>query len=428
MKNNTAKQSSKTDSIHVSKKSRLSFHELVIRKEGEEYVIGRKYSAVYIAIPPIGLEALNLLKHNHSIEETIDVLNKKYKESVEIDSFVENLISKGFVKSIDGRILSEQKKELKGWFTWIQQRHVAWLFSKPALIIYGAMSLFALFLILLNPQYIPKYQDMFFYDWLAVIILATFLVGWILVFKHEMFHLLAARSVGVDARFSLSNRLHYVVAQTDVTNLWSVDREKRYIVYLSGILSDLVFISVFIYYIWLSDMNILPYNKFFYSFSKMIILLEFFGIIFQFQFFIRTDMYYVIATKCRCKNLMQDAKNLVKNTLHRIMPKHIKQVDQSNIPQYEMKAIRVYAVLFLLGTIIVLTIFFAFGLPITLVIINDYIYNIINGINTNTRYLYDGIAVIISTGIYFSLLGYSIHKIRKERAAEKAKPTVAWIK
>ena len=88
MVSDAAQQSSK--SITVSKNSKLAFHELITRKEDDAYVIGRKHTAVYAVIPPIGLETIDLLKQNHSIAEVADILSKKYKESIVIDDFIED--------------------------------------------------------------------------------------------------------------------------------------------------------------------------------------------------------------------------------------------------------------------------------------------------------------------------------------------------
>jgi putative peptide zinc metalloprotease protein len=414
--------------IYITKNSTFSFHDLIIRKEGDVYIVGRSYSAVFTAMPPVGLELIELLKQNYSLAQVIETLSKKYKETIEIDGFIENLISKGFVKSIDGKRIPQQEKEFKGWFTGIKPSHVSWFFSKPTLIIYGIMILFAMFIMVLNPQYVPKYQDIFFHDWLTVVVVVSFLISWLLVFKHEMFHLFAAKSVGVDARISLGNRLHNIVVQTDITNVWSIERKKRYVVYLAGILSDILMISILIYYLWLSDMHILSYAGFNYRLAKMIILVEVFGIIFQFQFFMRTDIYYVIATKYRCKNLMQDARNLLKNKIHRIFPRYGTSVDQNDIPAYEMKCIRMYAVLFFFGTSVVLLTIFVFVIPTTILLFNVYIDKIVTGINTHTRYLYDGIAMIFTTLFYVMSFGYVLYKQRKEKVGEKIKPILIWIK
>ena len=59
------------------------------------------------------------------------------------------------------------------------------------------------------------------------------------IFVHELAHLIAARAVGVNSRMGISHRLWYLVAETDLTGLWSVTRNQRYLPMLAGMIVDL---------------------------------------------------------------------------------------------------------------------------------------------------------------------------------------------
>jgi len=199
-----------------------------------------------IELPEVGVHAIKLLNGGLTVKEVQEQLKQKLNEDFNVKSFVFELIDVGFVESIDEYVL-EMKREIK-------KEEV---FSKPLTCLSTFLIVAGFLIVVLNPRYWPSYQDLFFHERYTVVVLVSFALGWLLVFTHEMAHLFAAESVGVEGRFGISNRLHYVVAETDLTNLWKAPRSRRYIVYLASMISDLVIASVLIILIWLSDSHVL---------------------------------------------------------------------------------------------------------------------------------------------------------------------------
>jgi hypothetical protein len=64
---------------------------------------------------------------------------------------------------------------------------------------------------------------------------------------------------------------------------------------------------------------------------------------------VRTDIYFVTATFFNCKNLLVDAENFLRNRFAALL--RFKPVDQSAIPLAEMKVVRAYSLLWVLGRI-----------------------------------------------------------------------------
>ena len=81
--------------------------------------------------------------------------------------------------------------------------------------------------LIINPEYFPSYSDFFFLDNYIVVLVVSFALGLTLVFFHELGHLLAGKAAGVEGCFSIGLRLYIPVAETNLTQLWTVPRKKK---------------------------------------------------------------------------------------------------------------------------------------------------------------------------------------------------------
>lgn len=392
----------------ISNTSTVVFHILSQRCEKGEYFIGRDDIGSYIAVPPLGIEVIELLKTGLSVGRVKQVLHEKYEEEVEVDPFLEALIQLGFVKEINGHLLEDVFEKKKYWFTSIQPQHVGWLFSPPALVVYALLCASALLIMWHDHSYIPRYKDIFFHERFTVVILVAFGLNWLLVFKHEMAHLFAVKSLGLEGKFSLSNRLYFVVAETDMTQLWMRPRKDRYLPFLAGMISDVAVVSVLVIVLWLSDRG-LSFNTGVYKVMKLVILMQCLGLLWQFQVFMRTDIYYVIATVLDCKNLFKDAQAYIKNVVFSRLGKSI----SSDVSEREMKAIKIYAVFLVLGTVWIFFIFFLYVMPITVQVLTGIYHNVAAGYRGNEQGFIDGIVFMSMVGFQWILLGVLVWKRRK---------------
>ncbi|MBU2565735.1 MAG: hypothetical protein KJ655_05730 [Candidatus Thermoplasmatota archaeon] len=402
----------------IKDQSRIVFHDLSYREEDGEYFIGRGETGTYLTMPELGFRTIELLTNGLTVGECKKRLRQKYDEDVEMDTFIEDLIRVGFVRKIGDLELKDSFEKKRYWFTAVKPEDVKWLFSRPALLGYLFLITFSLLIMALNPIYIPRDEDFFFHQRYTIVLLASLGLGWLLVFKHELFHFFAGKARGIQGRFSISNRLYFVVAETDLTQLWEVPRRERYLPYLAGMFSDMLFVSVIIVTLWLNDLGIISIGTLLYGILKMLILLEFLGILWQFEFFMKTDVYYVVANFFTCKNLSEDAKSFMKNKLSRVI-KRIRPRDISNIPEKEMKVIKAYSSLFIVGTAVAIYMFLFYILPITIEMYGGALSNMLKGYYGNEELFIDGLTVVSITTFEFLLLGLSIWlKHRKKKVLE----------
>lgn len=330
----------------MQKDSVITFYPLDISLQEGEWIVGRKEIGSFISLPEVGVEAINLLKNGLTIEEARKNLEEKFGEEVELEEFIDSLIEVGFVQKIDDEVIETEHEEIHAYFKNLKQEQAQMLFSKPAYVFYVSVMVLGGAILLTTPQFLPKFGDFMFVDSYTVALLTIFAVSWLFVFKHEFYHLAAAKSLGLDAQFRISHRLYFVVAETDITSVWTVPAEKRYRVYFAGILSDLVTVSLVLIIMWIfrgSDSVAL-------KFLKAFILLQLISTSWQCLFFMQTDVYYIITNYFNCKNLFGDTVAFLGNLLHRVrdrLPYH----DLSAVPEREMRIVRGYSVVFVLGNI-----------------------------------------------------------------------------
>ena len=385
----------------------FEFFDLHIGEEGEDYIVGRQDTGVYISLPEPGVEAIRLLQEGKSLKETEALLSEKYGEEITLGGLMEDLIEMGFVKSVDG-ILQEQVHEAKEYhFTWIKKSHVSWLFTKFIVtlqilfIISGFCVLFSTY-----GEYIPKYSDLFFHPWYTVVGSITFVGAWLLAFKHEFYHLLAAKHYGVEGQFSFSHRLYFVVAETDLTNVWSLSKRKRYVVYFAGLLTDFVFIALCFWIRFLADSGVLTLSEFGYDLVKGLILMQLTQILWQFLFFMRTDIYYVFVNMFQMTDLLADTQTYIKESLNKHFSLFSKQ-DLSRISERELKVIKYYSVFFVLGSCVTLAVFLFYLLPISAEFLIGSVRGVLHGTFAERT---DGLVFISILVVYLVLMSRALRK------------------
>jgi putative peptide zinc metalloprotease protein len=385
----------------IQKDSVITFYPLDINLQEGEWIVGRKEIGSFISLPDMGVEAVNLLMNGLTVEEAKKKLEEKFGEEVELEEFVESLIEVGFVKKVDEELIETEHEEIHAYFENLKQGQAQLLFSKPAYILYTLVIAAGGIILLTNRHFLPRFGDFMFVDSYAVALATTLVVSWLFLFKHEFYHLAAAKSLGLDAQFRISHRLYFVVAETDITSVWTVPREKRYRVYFAGILSDLVTVSLFLIILWIfqgTDHIVL-------RFLKTLILMQTISMAWQCLFFMQTDVYYIITNYFNCKNLFDDTMVFLSNILNRIWNRFPYR-DLSAVPEREMRIIRRYSVLFVLGNISAIVFLLFYIIP--------HIAKILFRVSGDVRTSYDSIAFLGIVCFNVVLLIRSIVRQRRQ--------------
>jgi putative peptide zinc metalloprotease protein len=327
--------------------------------DGEEVVIGRQDTAVFLAIPPEGVEILDYLAQGKSIGEVRALLGAKYGETPDLTEFLELLTQKGFLAPRTGAAapanpFQPSAESLRRYhFAGIPESVARRIFSRPMLLAAGILVALSVTAVIIAPEIVPGWRAVYFPENMTLMTLAVVAFSWVTIFLHEMAHLVATRAVGASARFGIGNRLWILVAETDMTGIWGVPRRQRYLPFLAGPLFDAVVVSLFLLPLFAGRsgwVSLSPMAVRLLSAGAFVTLMR---LLWQCYFFLRTDLYYVLANYFGCKNLMGDTATFLRNQVARFMPK-LQPVDQSHIPGTEMRVIRGYSLVWVAGRVVAL--------------------------------------------------------------------------
>lgn len=348
----------------------VTVHPFTRQPDKTDVIIGKAETGVFLAVPPEAVELLDELATGKTVGEAADLYYQKYGETPDLEDFLASLEAKGIVKSHNESCAEGNIRPAK-LLTAAQQYHFAWfpqsvaahIFSTKAVAVYLATVLFASIIMIGDPWLVPNRSDFYFPNRRIVTWAILTLASYLTIFFHELAHLIAARAVGVSSRMGLSNRLWYLVAETDLTGLWALPKRSRYLPMLAGMILDGVSGALFIMLLAAYRHGWIDLPFFGIRLARGMIFSYVLRIMWQMFLFVRTDLYFVIANFFDCRNLLKDTQNFLRNILARLF-QNFKPVDQSSIPKKERVVIAAYSVLWVLGRIMAFGILFLVTIPI----------------------------------------------------------------
>jgi putative peptide zinc metalloprotease protein len=394
--------------LEIRDDSKIDFSNISWRKEDQFYIVWVEGTSNFIELDENSFRAYKLLNDGNTPEKVSEALKNLYKKTYDVKNFIYELLEIGFISAIDSIPISSVSKTKKN-FAFLKKQYVSWIYSKPFLLLYLTFILLAFFVLLFNPKYLPSYSDFFLFENYIFNLAIFFSVGLVLIFFHELAHLIAGKVVGVDSYFSIGLRLYIPVAETNLTQLWSVPRKKRYLPFLAGMLNDTLLLSLMVFILWFIDLNPNSFLLQISAFARLTILLLYYSLIWQFLLFIRTDIYFAISNFFRCRNLYSDSWNFILNFFLKVFKR--KQLEQ-NIPQKELKVIKIYAPIMFFSTILALLLFAIFALPIFSFVFIEGINRMLAGIQGNIMFFVEGLLLTCLIGIQlFSFILFTIRSL-----------------
>jgi putative peptide zinc metalloprotease protein len=338
--------------------------------EGDEVVIGRPDIGVFLALPAEAVEILDDLAAGRSVGAAQESFERAHHETPDMADLLTFLESKGFVRkrggepaqSLGSSPKSSSPANVRYHFTSIPETVARRLFGPTPALFYLLVIAAALLLVAREPALIPDGRSLYFPEHRTAKMVILFVFSMLSVFVHELCHLLAARAAGVKSRIGIGNRLWILVAETDLTGLWAVPRNRRYLPLLAGPISDGFFASLIVFLLYARSHEHLQLSSGMVELLRACLLLYLARLLWQLFFFVRTDFYFVIALFFGCKNLMKDTQRFIQSRLSRLFRGRSKE-DQSWIPPAEMRVVKAYSILWLLGRGLAFVSLFFFTLP-----------------------------------------------------------------
>lgn len=344
--------------------ARVAVRPFAHNQEGQDVTIGDLDRQVFVTIPVEGLGILSALAEGKTVGETERLYEQAHDETPDIEDFLTALAQEGFVAPWEDEHSRPGVEPTPApVFRWISPAVARRLFGAPVLGACAIVVGVGLGLVATDPNLVPGSAVLVFHHHLAALSWALFAFTLVGVLVHEAGHLLAARAAGVPARIGLGNRLWILVAETDMTGIWMAPRRGRYIAFLAGPIIDAVSAAVLVGVLWAQRRGWFSLSPVLEQFTGAALMTYLLRLLWQCFVFVRTDFYYVLSTALHCKNLLADTENLLRNCLAR-MRGLAAVVDQSAIPPQEMRTIRAYSVIWLVGRLLALASLIFIALPV----------------------------------------------------------------
>ncbi len=270
------------------------FHELTFVPEQGDVTVGRPDIASYVSLPADGAALLRRLVEGMDTSEAARWYEETYGEPVDIADFLDTLDSCGFVRA-DGDTSEQTRAPVR------YQRLGRWLFSPPAWALFAALAAACVVGMVREPQSRPHPHAIFLADSLLltqVVLFAGQIPG---LLWHEMFHVLAARRLGIGSRMTVGRRMYFLVLETHLDGLLTVPPRRRYLPFAAGLVADVLLFSGLTLFSafdaahgglsWIGRVALA------FAFPTL------FRIMWQFFLFLRTDFYYMVVTVLGCTDL-----------------------------------------------------------------------------------------------------------------------------
>lgn len=329
-------------------------------------MVGRPDIDSFALFPPDGAALLKQMQTGLSLEEAAKWYEEQYHDTIDMDDFLETLRDLRFLREGDEPAEANVPETLTttkrpDFWQWVGRA----TFSPVAWIIYAALFGYCIYDIVRFPILFPVYGNVFFSPYFIIIEAVLFFGQFPGLLFHESFHMLAGRRLGLPSRLSIGRRLYYVVFETVLNGVWSVPSRYRYLPFLVGMLGDIVWFSL-LTIIAGATINAHGSVSFIGGMCLALAFETVFRFLWQFYFYLRTDLYYVFTNFFGCVDLHHTANRYLHNLLLRYTGRASKMEDESLWNPQDRQVARWYAPLYIFGYILTISLSLGVGIPISL--------------------------------------------------------------
>jgi hypothetical protein len=387
----------------------VRLHKLTMVDEDDGVMVGRPDTGSYALFPVDGAEALRLLGSGMPPSGVAAHYERTYGTPLDMDDFLATLEDLGFLLA-DG-----EEPPAETPVRW--QRLGRWVFSRPAMLCYLTLIAVAIVATARDPYLRPSYRNLFFTHYLSLIpvTLTAAMIPCILI--HEGFHALAGRRLGLPSTLRISRRFFYLVAETRLDSLLSVDRRRRYLPFLAGMLADVTLIAGLTLAALALRGHGLP------AWCPGVCLAIAFTIvlrvIWQFMFYLETDLYYVLTHALRCSDLQNATRFYLRAQAGRLLRRPPRAAAGPDWTDRDRVMARLYAPLLVAGYGFSLGSLIWAGIPTTV-----HFWSLIiarfSGSQAPTAGILDALSFVLLSSLQWGLVAYVTVRDRRARARQNS--------
>jgi hypothetical protein len=287
----------------------LTFHPLTFVEDHDGILVGRADADSYAVFPPEGVALLRRLMAGESPQRAQAAHEAESGESFDVPDFVDTLEELGFVAHGDGAVT----RSAAPW----QRRLARTVLSVPGAVLFTALAVLWLVQIRRHPDLVPRTDQVLFSSSIVAAQLLLVFGQFPFLCLHEFFHVLAGWREGLPSRLRVSTRLFFIVFETNITGLLGLPRRRRYLAFIAGMAID-VFVILFLGVVAGATRGpdgTLPLAG---RLALALAIPVAMRLLWQGLVFLRTDVYFLVATALGCHDLDGASRFLVRDLANRV--------------------------------------------------------------------------------------------------------------
>lgn len=386
----------------------LQLHDLSFVPEGDEVVVGRLTTGSYAVFPVDGAELLRRLGEGMPLSQASAWYERNFGEPVDVDEFAMTLTELGFVREPGTEPDPVRPVRLR--------RLGRAVFSPAAWTCYAVIVALWLLAARRTAAMLPHPSQFFFIGSLVLVQSVIITAQVPLLFLHEGFHILAGRRLGLPSRMRVSNRLMYIVFETQLNGLNSVARRARYLPFLAGLAGDGI---MFCLLGLIADLT-RSGNGSYPLAGRLCLALAFTVAVrmaWQLQLYLRTDLYYVFATALNCHDLHEASIALLRNRIWRALGRTNRVVDEQQWTPRDRRVAALYGPFIILGAFVMVLITVFASFPVA----RQYFATIARDLVTSplSAHFWDGLASLSFNAAQIAVLIVLSRRKRRQLAGRR---------
>ncbi|HEV8632810.1 MAG TPA: hypothetical protein VG370_01015 [Chloroflexota bacterium] len=309
--------------------SRVRFGPFAVRRRNGRALIGWADGSEWLEVDALGAEVVERLDRGLTIDEVQTQVARETGQPVDVLIFARELQALGLVASVDGEAGSQRlepptSQPERGWawglFALCSSAaigYVAWAFASGALPVPGGADL------LVPGLPLP----------VALLVWGGATVGVLIV--HEAAHVVVGRACRLRTRVRLRRRAVWLVAETDLTGVWGLERPRRWRPIAAGLMADGTLLAAAVLFLQIAPEGGVPA-----ALVRMVAGVLVAHVLWQCQWYLRTDLYYMMCVVVDAFTLRRTAWLLARRLVGRAPADAAEELAAT--PAGEVRAAKVY--------------------------------------------------------------------------------------
>jgi putative peptide zinc metalloprotease protein len=337
---------------------------LSVQKDGDLYVVGNPDMGDFYQFPAQGIKILDMIGSGDGPATIKSRLAADGLENVDVDDFVNQLTDIGFIyqkdqqQDVQDRLRASSQVSRRTFN--VDPRFARAIFSLPVLACYVVVVIYACLHAIQNPALRINISALYIEENKTLLLAIVLGLSSLQTVIHEIGHMLAAARHGIKSRYGIGNRLWTIVAESDLTGILTLPKSQRYLPMLAGLLVDILSLSLFT--ILLDTLLQRGAGPFTIQVIQVMVLETAIAIAWQFNVFVKTDIYFVLCNYFSYPDLDKDARAYLRHVLYRVTFGRFGREAPPRIFS-NLIVLQIFALVWSFGRVLSLFILFAVFLP-----------------------------------------------------------------